>query len=140
MADKRAPRIIVTGLLVSLVLLAVALVRFQDALPIPQGYGRLSGVVSFGGMPYCSPILNPLHYPPCSGIYPRYNVTVYKANTTEIAMSTFSDLLGRYSLVLPDGLYTIRMPSGLTDERYIMVDIADRATTRLDLNVYSGIQ
>ena len=104
--------------------------------------GTLYGTVSFVGVP-CAPGKGKV--PPCDGPYPDYEVVVYRAGTSEIAVRTRTDLDGRYEVRLPPGNYILRSPAGglpmkqqVEESRPSRVDAGGR--TQLDLHIDTGIR
>lgn len=105
--------------------------------------GILQGSVRFRGLP-CQEGQTDYNVPPCSGPYPKYEVTIYQAdNLLEPVMSTITDENGEFKVVLKAGDYIIRTQNG-PDKRSNLKNnefsIVKEQITSIDLKVSVGIQ
>jgi len=73
----------------------VSLIDFQDGTKKEKGF--LEGTVTFIGTP-CSEKINH-SVPPCDGIYPNYEVIVYKTDGKTIVAKTISDENGKTEII-----------------------------------------
>jgi hypothetical protein len=114
----------------------------DDALgdiELQEGQGLLEGTVHFVGVP--CPLIYPPR-PPCDGLYPDYEVIVYRSDGDSEAARARSDEHGLYQVALADGEYVIFTQAGLyeTLRERNEARITAGDTTRLDLVVDTGIR
>ncbi len=115
----------------------VSLIDFQDGT---KEKGFLEGTVTFIGTP-CSEKINH-SVPPCDGIYPNYEVIVYKTDGKTIVAKTVSDENGNYKISLKPGNYIIYTQNGpfKDDVELNRVIIVNGKITKLDLIIDTGIR
>lgn len=103
--------------------------------------GKLSGTVMFSGLP-CQPGQTDFNVPPCSGPYPNYKIEIFDAlSEKQLITTAMTDSKGNYSIELPSGDYVVFTKNGPMENNVKKnpFKITDSGSTRLDLNISTGI-
>ena len=118
-------------------LLGLALAGLAEA-------GILEGVVTFLGTPCYSQEVSGRkpRVPPCSGPYPNYEITIYKADAKSIAAKTVTDSAGDNKVSLNPGKYVIYAQNGPLeqDRKAHQLTISAKKRTRLHLVIDTGVR
>ncbi len=113
--------------------------------PLPSAEpGFVEGAVRFIGVP-CPPEEasgRKPQVPPCDGLYPDYEITVYGGDGETVAARGVSDASGAYRLSLRPGRYVIYTQNGPFEKNVKTnhITAVSGETTKLDLVIDTGIR